>query len=331
MARYFLTAQTLSLTCGQLHIDMFSKPDEHLWLLWTTKTPRTRRNLDRRQANLVTHSNNYLMFIEGVVEQNEPGITFHHTFDFTWPKGATEIWFYTINKSTGSAKQTRSPIFAYEFSDFITLTEPFVGGQLNPLMGWQGNPFGNQQSSNINGGHWTGSHQVPPNGPGTMLYLQSNVSPPLAFTSPCRTTIVFSFNGDYVGNFYSAGGLLVTMDDPIGGGHWDLFLQAGTGTNEPAFNPMQGPDTGWLALGSGVHTYTLQDLMDITPTNLFGYTNPTSPTTQLQALGYMNPQGQLLVGQANFNFGPIQVLDNNAAFKDDSRFWQHKHVQPVLP
>lgn len=125
MARYFLTAQRVFYVCGTLQVSMISKPQEHLWLLYTTTAPTVKANPDRRQPSRRRHSNTFYAAIEGVVEQEESGQTFTHTFTIPWPSAHEYIWFYTINQGLGPTEATRSPFFAYRLPQLVTWQEPW--------------------------------------------------------------------------------------------------------------------------------------------------------------------------------------------------------------
>src|ERR1044072_8589915 len=100
MARYFVTHQTLTLTCGTLVIDMRTATSDHLWLLYTTIDAGFNPVEDFQQQQTKAHHYNYTATIEGVIEQEEPGNTTTHTFRFPWPANREALWFYTINIGT---------------------------------------------------------------------------------------------------------------------------------------------------------------------------------------------------------------------------------------
>jgi hypothetical protein len=69
MARYYITHQDVSLTCGYITVNMRSHLSAHLWLLYTTTTPRQQPVPDRQQPSNRPHHLNLELFIEGVIEQ----------------------------------------------------------------------------------------------------------------------------------------------------------------------------------------------------------------------------------------------------------------------
>lgn len=138
MSRYFVTHNSVSYDCGELTVILTSNTSQHLWLLWSAKTPYIRPIKDRRQNGTVPHQNNLSLEIQGDIEQEEPGNTTTHTFHLPWPTGAQQIWFYSINQGTGNIKATRSPLFAYELANTPLLYETW-STQPNGDLGWQVN------------------------------------------------------------------------------------------------------------------------------------------------------------------------------------------------
>lgn len=136
MTRYFITGQDLSISCGRLTLTMISKPEEHLWLLYTTRPPVILPRRDRRLNNTVPHQNNHTLWIDHVLEQEEPGRTIFHTWHFDWPGDATTIWFYSINMGSGPTKATRSAIFAYELQATAAAGETWSNNGL-PDLPWE--------------------------------------------------------------------------------------------------------------------------------------------------------------------------------------------------
>lgn len=128
MSRYFVTHQEVVLACGMLTVTMRTSTAQHLWLLWTVKSPYIRPIPFRGQQSTVPHQNNLSLEIMGDVEQEEPGNTTEHTFMLPWPGQADTIFFYSINLGTGSLKASRSPLFVYKLTQSPLLFEDWSKG-----------------------------------------------------------------------------------------------------------------------------------------------------------------------------------------------------------
>jgi hypothetical protein len=116
MTRYYVTHQTLAYNCGTVEVTMRTNSTQHLWLLYATRPPVYTGLPDITQQANRPHQNNYNLYIDAVIEQEELNDTLLHTFRFALPPSQEIVWFYTINMGTPALKATRSPIFAYQFT-----------------------------------------------------------------------------------------------------------------------------------------------------------------------------------------------------------------------
>lgn len=331
MTRYYITHQTLSYNCGLIEVNMTSHTPQHLWLLYTTKAPQVDPIPDIQQPGNRPHQNNFRTFIEGVIEQEEPGETTHHTFHFALPPSQGIIWFYTINMGVHGLKATRSPIFAYEFIPTPiwqeTWQQPDVFNH-----GWQFTDFPPfslaypslnrllERKSNIGTSSVQTASADLGNGFGPVVGPFNDC--PILFTftmPPDDTTTPFGQNQIFLRlePYFRAGfGIsLYIVPQPNGNGITDA---------PPPVNRMV------LAVPPGERTISLHAIIALRhaayPTSMTpGQTSVNQ--ISLSTGGHLDTPFYI----HESNFGPLSFYEQSLTPKDVSKYWRAMRLRPTLP
>lgn len=134
-ARFIITDYSHTWLDGVLYITIITDITCHVHLKWTDKETHVhlKTELDR---GLLKLGDPYYCFVEfTIVDQNEPGDTFTHTF--TWPGWATcyRRWYTFQATVAGIASPSNVPLFNVHYQDPPVFT---LGEYLDPiaLHGW---------------------------------------------------------------------------------------------------------------------------------------------------------------------------------------------------
>lgn len=325
-SRYFVTHQTVTLTCSTLLVEMTTHTAQHLWLLWTTKPPFVRPRPFRNQESERPHQNNYSLEIHGDVEQREPGDTKQHTFELPFPYTSTRIFFYSINMGSPAIKATRSPIFAYDIVPRILFTETWsVTGK--PDLPWftRGTP----------------PPPMPYNGGGN-VNLRGSID---------TADVIFLDLAALLGTDPAT---LCNLFIRVKIGHWQFGLPTDDGQGEVsiifanaaaqtaarnglftfATDPCVGLPTNYVYPASIDATvgFPVSPMLDPLP-NLCGQPNdppiPNAYASELRLFssssGPFNPPREWF-----FNFGEVQIGTTTGTAVDVSGQWRHKRIAPFL-
>jgi hypothetical protein len=333
MARYFLTSQKLTLECGTVHVEMVSKPDEHLWLLWTTHAPGVNPRRDTRSNTTVPHQSNFNLYIEGIVEQEEAGITRDHNFRFTLPLHATTIWFYTINLGRGGNKATRSAIFAYNYHPVTIMQENWLGFPINPLFHWTGMLPQDGSITDANGmltARGVASHtsNVP-----VLGYANLSLEPLMQNIEPCGVNFSFSIDQNIPGFAkYSATVQIDIRALDTGDIYAFQFTTALPGDFRSTW-PLRAAGNAAIALVDGPQTVDLRLLLTDPPGIRGGPFTPypSGPITVLAVgLGTYQQITQLPSPMLQ-SYGPLNFANTNIQLTDISATWKGTRIHPILP
>lgn len=128
-----------SWVADTLYISLRTDIPCHLWLYWTDKPPLMHPREKTRRGVKFLSVPDYCLVEYQTIEQNEPGDTEWHTFEFnTWPDCEYRWWFYA-GQEGGVDSPSTSPIFTAHKPDFteeesmrhIDLTHKEVAGVID--------------------------------------------------------------------------------------------------------------------------------------------------------------------------------------------------------
>ena len=116
--RWYLVEYHHAWVDGTLHISLKTDVESHLWLHWTDQPMRTHMRSDFDSGVGWLWAPQYCFVQSTAVEQNEPGDTFWHTFQYAGWAVCNWRWWMFAGTIDGERSPSASPIFNAHYETF---------------------------------------------------------------------------------------------------------------------------------------------------------------------------------------------------------------------
>lgn len=329
MARYFVTHQHAEINCGIIVVSMTTNTPRHLTLLWSVSPPTTRPIPYRGQESTVPHSNFFTLYIDGDVEQEEPGNTQTHTFRWAFPINATAVYFYTIDFGTGKTKSTRSPIFVYTLNFESVVDEQWPNGGLTPTIPWVTDFVrpGREVRFPANQARLDSIPNI--NNVTNWLALLPPSVPQLVELNNCTMSLTLSFplfGGQSIGQ---RPGIFMEWDDLVDGNHYTVQFVPDLDYDYMSLGPLLAPNTAYFVTGNQRRTYSFRQIAFAVGAEVpISWVNPLDDrmwnVTFAFAVGSADGPGPRIL----CFYGPFNVSLNQGTLTDVSGEWKGKRLYP---
>jgi len=329
MARYFVTHQSVEIDCGTVVVHMTTNTLRHLWLLWSVTPPTTNPVPFRGQESTVPHSNNFTVFIDGDVEQEEPGNTQTHTFRFPWPLNAEALFFYSIDFGTGNTKSTRSPIFVYILTLENVFTETFADGHLDPSLPWSPIvvPPGAELSFPSNSLHWRVHYSGLATG--SITGIGAPEIERLRELNNCTMSVTMSIPKYSGFNIGQRPAITMGWIEPHSATSYTAMFVPDLDYDYMHYGPLLGPNGAYFIIGNKRRSFTFRDIaFAVGATVPVSWQNPLDDQMNAVVFGFWMGNGTNVLNIADMFFGPISVDLTWGALTDVSASWKGRRLAP---
>lgn len=311
-----------SINCGLVTVYQVTTRPTHLYLCMTTSRPGETPSMSFPDDNNPPHRKSFRFITERIIEQEEPGETTQHTFQFQWPTLGTMFWCISTDDVRPTAGTAFSPIFAYmiqwENIEYVTdWTTAFKSP--NP---WQAD-LGILVTHNVvsRDVDWYESRA------GSPIVLRS---PPLGgfFGSPLCNQWVSLVPSVYIPNIHVTSFRFYIefafVPRSITNNNIRSLDLAGRSTPNTSGAP--AAQVGWLTPNKGPRIISLYQLYHMPA--LFGQTAIYEADPRLDFIRYTAATDTGVFNNQSYGFGAVRVATSASQLLDVSSLWRTMRLRP---